>query len=367
MQLRGALLPNFQATFEVSESLLGLVAPMGTLGFTLTVLVAGLAAGHLPVKNFMLAGVIITTTGTFLMGLSPIYPVLLLFLVFRGLGTGLFRGLDRPLLNHLYPGQFGRMYNLHAAAWGLGAASGPLVANVILSITGNWRVVYLFYGSLFVPLLFYLFTRELDTSKFEETKLSWGKLKQISRRAEIIGMFVGIVLNVGIEAIFFTWLPYYLSGIFSHGFGNTALSFFLFAYVPGRLISGWLAEKLDLSFLALLNSLFITTLLTIAFFFTSGYLQVAFILLSGFSISSNFPTLLSLGTKTSPNLSGPINALAMTCSALAFSAFPPLVGLITSYFSIAVAMKLTVVLAVGLVINLSVLRTKLTKSWSLLK
>lgn len=361
MQLRGALLPNFQATFGVSESLLGLVAPMGTLGFTLTVLAAGLAAGHLPVKKFLLAGAAISTAGIVLMGLSPVYPALLLFLMLRGLGSGLFRGLDRPLLNHLYPGQFGRIYNLHAAAWALGAASGPLVANLILSLTGNWRIVYLFYGFLFVPLLFYLFTRELDTSKFEETKLSWEKLKQIGRRTEILGMFVGIVLNVGIEAIFFTWLPFYLSGIFSHGFGNTSLSFFLLAYVPGRLISGWLSEKTDLSLLALLNSLFIVAMLIMAFFFTSGYLSVAFILLSGFSLSSNFPTLLSFGTKTSPTLSGPINALAMTCSAIALSAFPPLVGLIADYFSIAVAMKLTVALAVGLVLNLVVLRAKLDR------
>ncbi|MBS3766377.1 MFS transporter, partial [Candidatus Bipolaricaulota bacterium] len=41
LQLRGALLPNFQNTFGVSESLLGLVAPMGTLGFTVTVLAVG--------------------------------------------------------------------------------------------------------------------------------------------------------------------------------------------------------------------------------------------------------------------------------------------------------------------------------------
>ncbi|MBS3788313.1 MFS transporter, partial [Candidatus Bipolaricaulota bacterium] len=362
LQLRGALLPNFQNTFGVSESLLGLVAPMGTLGFTVTVLAVGLAAGHLPIKNFLVAGAIITTAGIFLMGLSPVYPALLLFLVLRGLGSGLFRGLDRPLLNHLYPGQFGRIYNLHAAAWALGAASGPLVANFILSLTGNWRIVYLFYGSLLVPLLFYLFTRELDTSQFEETQLSWKKLKQISRRTEILGMFIGIVLNVGIEAIFFTWLPFYLSGIFSHGFGNTALSLFLLAYVPGRLISSWLSEKIDLSLLALLNSLFIAAMLIMAFLFTSGYLSVAFILLSGFSLSSNFPTLLSFGTKTSPSLSGPINALAMTCSALALSAFPPLFGLITEYFSITVAMKMTVVLAVGLIANLVVLRTKLSLS-----
>ncbi|MBS3793261.1 hypothetical protein KGY77_11540 [Candidatus Bipolaricaulota bacterium] len=115
LQLRGALLPNFQNTFGVSESLLRLVAPMGTLGFILTVPAARLAAGHLPVKNFLLAGAIITTVGIFLMGLSPVYPALLLFLVLRGLGSGLFRGLDRPLLNHLYLGQFGRIYTLHAA------------------------------------------------------------------------------------------------------------------------------------------------------------------------------------------------------------------------------------------------------------
>lgn len=361
MQLRGALLPNFQSTFGVSESLLGLVAPTGTLGFTLTVLIAGMAAGHLPLKNFMLAGAVIMTTGTFLMGFSPVYPLLLLFLIFRGLGTGLFRGLDRPLLNHLYPGKFGRIYNFHAAAWALGAASGPLVANLILALTDNWRIVYLFYGILFVLLSLFLFTRELDTSEFEEIQLSWKKLKQISRRTEIIGMFLGIILNVGIEAIFFTWLPFYLSGIFSHEFGNTALSFFLLAYVPGRLISGWLAEKTDLSFLVLMNSLFITVLLTLAFFFTSGYLSVALILLSGFSISSNFPTLLSLGTKTSPKLSGPINAMAMTCSALALSVFPPIVGLITDHFSIIIAMQLTVLLGFGLVVNLFVLRSKLAE------
>ena len=46
-QLRGVLLPNFQQTFDISEHLLGFVAPAGTVGLVVAVLTAGMLSGRL--------------------------------------------------------------------------------------------------------------------------------------------------------------------------------------------------------------------------------------------------------------------------------------------------------------------------------
>ncbi|MCF7876589.1 MFS transporter, partial [Candidatus Bipolaricaulota bacterium] len=133
MQFRGAMLPNFQVEFGVSESLLGLVSPAGTMGFTVIALTMGLVAGRVDIKKFIQIGVILTAATTFFIGLAPFYSLFLAAIVLRGMAGGIPGGLTRPMLGHLYPNNRGKIFNIHEAVWALGAACGPLVANLVLT------------------------------------------------------------------------------------------------------------------------------------------------------------------------------------------------------------------------------------------
>jgi MFS family permease len=141
LQVRGAVLPRLATDFGTPEWQLGLVAPAGTVGTLVVLLVVGLNAGRLDVRRSILAGLVGTALALLAMGLAPTFVVFLGAIVVRGAMNGVVRALARPLLSHFYATSRGRVYNYYDMVWAVGAAAGPLgvVAAVAL---GSWRLVY---------------------------------------------------------------------------------------------------------------------------------------------------------------------------------------------------------------------------------
>lgn len=234
LQTRGALLASFQDTFGVSERLLGLVAPAGTVGFVAAVLAVGFLAGRIDLDRGLALGVGLTAACLLFMSGAPVYWLFLLFMLGQGTATGVVRGLDRPILSHLYPSQRGRVFTLHALAWALGAVAGPLFVNRVLAVT-DWRATYALLSVFFLPLAILLWRLDLPTGASEERDLSLPALRRLVRRPVIVGMGVAMLLAGSIEGIVFTWLPYYGMEFLARERANLLLSTFLLAYVP----AGW--------------------------------------------------------------------------------------------------------------------------------
>ncbi len=351
MQFRGAMLPNFQAEFGVSESLLGLVSPAGTIGFTVVALTTGMVAGRVDIRKFIQVGALLTAITTFLIGLAPFYSLFLAAIVLRGMAGGMPGGLTRPMLGHLYPESKGRIFNIHEAVWAFGAACGPLVANLVLHFA-SWRFGYYLLGIGFVPIFLFMFYTSDFPAEIEEEPLTFDQFAEIIRHPVIIAVSLALFLNVGVEGGFFTWLPYYLSQTMPQSVANYALTGFIGAYVPGRLLNGYLSERFSYTTLILGAVVIITVFLGVAFFLVGSYWQIAFIVGIGFFISTVFPNLFSLAARTYPQHSGPINGLVMTFDPLGISIFPLIMGVIADSFGIGVAMKSLIVPMLGVILTL---------------
>ncbi|MFB6291174.1 MAG: sugar MFS transporter [Candidatus Bipolaricaulia bacterium] len=361
MQMRGAMLPNFQQEFGVSETLLGLVSPAGTLGFTIVALTMGIMAGRVDIRKYILTGALLTALTTFFIGLAPLYILLLVAIVLRGMAGGLPGGLTRPILSHLYPDNKGRIFNIHEAVWAFGAACGPLVATLVLQFS-NWRTGYYLMGSAFVLVSLLLFRSSDFPAEIEEKPLSYSQFLEIIKNPVIVYVGIILFLSVGVEGGFFTWLPYYLSQSLPHSVANFALTGYIGAYVPGRLINGYLANRFPLTPLLLIASTVVTILITVAFFFTGGYGQIAVIIGIGLFTSTIFPNLFALAAKTYPQHSGPINGLVMTFDPLGISIIPVVIGVIADNFGITVAMRSMALFMVGAILTILLLHRRLNRS-----
>lgn len=361
MQMRGAMLPKFQAEFGVSESLLGLVSPAGTLGFTAVALTMGMIAGRVDIRKYIQAGALLTAITTFLIGLAPVYSLLLVAIVLRGMAGGLPGGLTRPILSHLYPDEKGRIFNIHEAVWAFGAACGPLVATLVLQFSG-WRTGYYLLGFSFLPVVILMFRSSDFPAEIEEKPLTYSQFLEIIKNPVIVYVGIILFLNVGVEGGFFTWLPYYLSQTLPHSVANFALTGFIGAYVPGRLINGYLANKFSLTSLLLTASAIVTILIVVAFFFTNGYGQIFVIIGIGFFISTIFPNLFALATKSYPRHSGPINGLVMTFDPLGISIVPVIMGVIADNFGITASMRSMALFMIGSITTLLLLHGRLART-----
>lgn len=355
LQTRGALLASFRDTFGVSEALLGLVAPAGTVGFVVAVLAVGLLTGRLNLARGLTLGVLLTAACLVVMTGAPVYWLFLLALVGQGTATGVVRGLDRPILSHLYPGQRGRVFALHALAWGLGAVTGPLVVNQVLAVA-DWRLTYALLAAFFLPLAIVLWRLELPGDVSGERELSVAAFGRLLRTPSILGMAVAMILVGGIEGSVFTWLPYYGIDVVGRQRANLLLSAFLLAYIPGRLAYTWLAERVGYLDLALLLSAGAFPSLYLLFSGLEGQELFAAVFVAGLFTSGFFPLISAFGVDIAPEYSGPVNAIATAGTYGGIAVGPVVVGLLIEQSTVATAMQLPVGLAGGLVAVLALTR-----------
>ncbi|GAB3023641.1 MFS transporter [Natronobiforma cellulositropha] len=353
MQSRGALLSSFEETFGVSESLLGLVAPAGTVGFVLAILIVGLLAGRLRVKLAMALGTLVVIGALVATALAPVYALFLLALFAQGAGAGVFRALDRPVLSHVYPQRVGRIFVLYSLAWAVGAVTGPLLVSGVLWLT-DWRVTYLLLALWFVPVVL-LVSRLEFPSGWGETELDREALAGLLGRQEIRGAVLAMVLVGGIEGAIFTWLPYYAGTFLDRTLANAALSIYLLAYVPGRYLYARLVGTGAYLQIALVTTALAVPTVAVALVFSSGVAMVLAVFLTGMLVSSLFPMLSAYSVERAPAYSGPVSALTSASTYVGIALVPMVMGVVAEATDIAYAMWIPVFLTVALVVVIAVL------------
>lgn len=341
LQARGPLLASFEAEFGVSEGLLGLVAPAGTLGFVLAVLVVGLVAGRVRLRRVLLAGTLTTAGFLVVMGIAPVYWLFLLALLGQGAATGVFRGADRVILSHLYPARRGRIFTLYSLAWAIGAVIAPLSVSVILRYA-DWRATFLLLGAGFLPVAALLWTPSAPAGSADERPLSITAFRKLLRRPPILGTMAALLFVGGIEGALFTWLPYYAGTFLERDLANAVLSLFLLGYVPGRLAYVRLVERVPYLTLTAAIAALLAPVLGIALSGTTGPLMFATVFLAGALVSGLFPTLSAYGVDTAPAYSGPVSALTTGASYVGLAAVPMAMGVVAERRTIGLAVLLPV-------------------------
>jgi len=351
LQMRGAVIPALRRTFDAPEWQLGLVAPAGTVGFLLTVMLIGAVAGRFDTKRLLVVGILGTGVGILVMGVAPSFAFFLAALAGRGLMTGVGRGADRPLLSHLYPSQRGRIFGYYDMMWAVGATVGPLLVAAAVTL-GDWRLAYYALAAAFVPVVALVLRLPAPDVGGGDDLLDWAELRRLLRRPEVLGMVVGLFLSTGFEGGLFTWLTTYAQGRLPDTLATASLSVLLAAYIPGRFLSGRLSERfgyvrLSIGLVGLTVPAFAYT-----FFVAEGYGLLVGVFAIGLGLSGFYPTMLAYGTEAAPEHSAPVNAAASVASSAGIAAVPAAMGFVISGSDATQAMRLLGVplLLLGLVL-----------------
>lgn len=347
MQMRGPLVPVLGEQWGLSDGQLGLVSPAGTVGYVVTVLAVGAVAGRIDSRRFVLGGLAVVTLGVFAMGVAPVFLGYLGFLVVRGLGTGVVRALDRPMLSHFYPASRGRMFNLYDLAWAIGAASGPAVMTVAIS-QGNWRLAYYGLGVAFVVLTAFVLTLD-SPADGAESPLDLAGAVTLLRTPAVAAMALTLVFHTGLEGAMFIWLPTFGERIadLSSGAANLLLSVFLLAYIPGRLVYTGISERFGYGRLVIALEALIVPTFYVTFFVLDGTATFVGVAVLGALVSGIYPTIVAFATEASPEHSAPVNAIALATSSVALAVVPLTVGVVAEDAGIRAAMWVPLVMTLA--------------------
>ncbi|ACV12507.1 major facilitator superfamily MFS_1 [Halorhabdus utahensis DSM 12940] len=344
IQARGALVPTFETYFGVSKGQLGLITPVGTVGYLVAMLALGSASGRVDIRKFLLAGVALTGLSLVLIGAAPSFLLLLGLVGMRSLSTGIFRALDRPTLSHLYPESRARVFTLQEMIWAVGATSGPILVTAILS-QYSWRATYLVLAALTVPVFVLVWRLDAPTGTTNERTFELSDLRPLLSQPGVYGMIAALIVVGGIESIYFTWLPSFADATFSGWITGVVLSIYLAAYVPGRFVFSELSDQYSFTRVLVVTSILLTMLTYIAFTVAEGYMLLGSIFGIGLLISGLFPTLISMGIESMPSFSGPVNVIANVAAQVGFSTAPVIVGVLADATDIETAILVQIGLA----------------------
>jgi fucose permease len=225
--------------------------------------------------------------------------------------------------------------------WAVGATLGPLVVAGAVSL-GDWRLAYLALAAAFVPLATVVWRLPTPAVGGDEP-LDVAALRRVLRDPRVLLMAAGIVLSTGVEGGLFTWLTTYAEGRLPGALSTASLSVLLAAYVPGRLASGRLAERVG--YLRLTVALVGCCLLSLAYtlFLAEGLGLLVGLFAVGFTLSGQFPTLLAYATESVPEHSAPVNAVSLVVSAAGIAGVPVAMGFVIQDVGVVAAMRLLLV------------------------
>lgn len=346
MQMRGALLPTLGDQWGISDSLLGLIGPAGTLGYAITVLATGAVAGRIDAKRFLLGGLLVTVVAVVGMGAAPFFFAYLGFLVVRGLGTGVVRALDRPILGHLYPNARGRVFNLYDLAWAVGAAAGPALMGLAIS-RGDWRLAYYGLAIAFVAVLTFIWLLDAPADGAEEP-LDVGSALELLRTPAIAAMALALIFHTGLEGAMFLWLPTFGERVIEldPGMASLLLSAFMVSYIPGRIVYTGIAERVGYAPLVVALEVILVPTYLWTIFLADGLEIFAGVVVLGALVSGIFPTLVAFGTEAAPEFSAPINAIALATSSISIALVPWAMGGLIEASTIRSAMWLPLIMTI---------------------
>ncbi len=306
----------------------------------------GKLADRTSVRYFIILAPMLTAVPMSLLGLAPNYGVLLLLLFFAGISVSLFH-VPAPVMIYKVAGdKTGRGMSFYMTGGELARALGPITIIAAVSLLG--------FEGYYPVMIFGILSSIIMFFKFKDMPVIINPNPKVSIRKTCIEMkgllapLSGIVLARGfMHACLTAFLPLYImqkSG--DVWLAGIALSLFEAAGVVGVLAVGSLSDRFGRKQL-LLFCLVVAPASLLLFSFTSGWLQLAILLITGFSLLSTTPVMLAMIQEYSGGGSSAANGVFMMISFLARSAVVVLVGFVADMIGLDKTYILCGVLGLG--------------------
>ncbi len=346
--LLGPVLPEIMKTFQITESIAGIMLGIGSLGFLFAPIIAGSVIDRYGVRRVLFTGLLIETALLLVFGFSPflIWAIIAIFLLQFGAGCiEISLNVIPSLVRRREPGS---LMNLVHLFFGIGALLSPFMAGIILQYIGNWRFVFWFTALPTVILLFPVWKIPFSVPVVSREKaiFAGGVMRDILRnRSILIGALV-LFLYVGAEVGVSSWIVLYLQQQlgFSTLISTSGLSILWIGITVGRYLNSLLARRLSSRELVLGAGIagLISGLLLLA----ARTPLAAYICLGGFglALSGVFPGVMAELNSRDLARSGRITAVLSVAASLGAAVIQPVFGGVVVWLGWQAAMAVPAIL-----------------------
>jgi MFS family permease len=145
-QVFPVILPDVREALGVTSSQVGLLATIFTLGMGLAGIPAGYLTDRWGRKNMILAGLVLFSVTTALQSVAVSWFDMAAYRVISGIGEGIQNAALFAAAGSYFHRNRGLAIGTLAAAYGVGAFTGPAVGQLLVELTGRWQTPLLVFG-----------------------------------------------------------------------------------------------------------------------------------------------------------------------------------------------------------------------------
>ena len=331
----GPVLGELAANTNSTLVMVGGVITFLFLGSLAAQLIAGPITDKIGLRVVVLASLLLVAFGLPAFTNVRSYPLMLALVLITGLGQG---GIDLSanlMVSGAYPKNTTPMLNLLHFFFGLGAFFGPALVGLSIAATGSGMIIQWVASGIFLLLAFIVFGMRdgnppaSTISSVQPAEVTGQKSVYLSPFMWVIGLL--ILIYVGAEYGLGSWATRYMGLTAGMAEQNGALvtSAYWGALTLGRLAGAAASRRLDrtrLLGIALIGS-FIGTL-GLILSPDSVLLTIIFIIVTGFSFGTIYPTSVAVTVAQFPNNQGKAVGLLAALGSIGGLTLPWLAGIL---------------------------------------
>ena len=336
------LLPLLIEKFSLSYTLAGLLTVFQRLPSLLNPFV-GIIADKLAVRYLLIFAPSVTAICMSLLGWAPTYFIAALLLFFSGISASLFHVPAPVVIKKISGSRIGKGMSYFMFGGEIARSVGPfliLSAVSLWTLEGSYKVMPIGLGAS--VLLFFQF-RRIDISPNFKKKVEKTKVKETLKSVfPLIVTVAGISFFMSIiRSALTAFLPTYAAASgYSLWEGGIALSIVQLAGALGSFSSGTLSDKLGRRETLIIISL-ISPVLMLLFVYSSGWLAVPILVLSGFFLFSSTPVLLAIINEYKSEHPSFVNGLFMTMNFISGAGSVMIIGALSDWLGFAATYKIS--------------------------
>ena len=342
--LVGPMVPNLMRTFEIGESMAGVLLGMGSLGFVLGPLIAGSVIDRFSARESLLIGLVVELATFVLFGLSPIFVLAVAANFLMHLGASFVETTANVVPTLIRSTRSAHsVMNLVHMFFSVGAFAGPFLIGLYLESTGQWRPILFFtliptFG-LLVWTLRVRFPRRPQRSEPHARGTLLSNLSQVLRMRHAVLGSVSLLLYVGAEVGVSSWVVYYLQrqlGL-SPAASAAGLSMLWIFIMVGRYANSILGNRFSSVFLVTVSGVAGAAGVLVFLLARSAVTAYAVLAWIGLCLSGVFPNIMAELNNRDPEHIGTVTAVMAMGAALGAGIFQWFVGFLAETVSLTVA------------------------------
>lgn len=353
------IVPLLKAKLGINNTLVSLMFVAQQIPALLNPFI-GIIADNLKIRYLVILAPAVTTICMSLLGVAPLYIIIIILLFVMGLSSAMFHVPTPVLIKKISGDRIGKGMSFYMLGGEAARTVGPLIIVAAVDVWGLEGTFKLIPFGLLASLILYFRLKDINISKDIKKEKSLKGIKEtFKEHLPFFILIAGIMLFRGfMKTSISNFLPTYLDekgG--SLWLGGISLSIFEFAGAIGAYLAGTFSDKLG-RIRMLMIIIFISPVLMLLFISSEGVMMFPLLLLLGFFVISSTPVLLALVMDIDSEHQAFLSGVFMFISFVSASFTSLFVGVLSDYIGLIATYKVASILAFLAIPFVLILRKK---------